>query len=127
MSSIMRARSALTDRWEGWEVIGGSFLEPKVAGPSMLGTGCPDRHAFLFKRSSSLPTTHDRDACPPARAGSFSGAGWRSLASGFAPNRTARFPSELPSKKGGDAATAFRSTLPGAIQAAHQMKSGRKM
>ena len=24
MSSIMRARSALTGRWEGWEVIGGS-------------------------------------------------------------------------------------------------------
>jgi hypothetical protein len=40
----------------------------------MLGTGCPDRHAFLFKRSSSLPTTHDRDACLPARAGSFIGA-----------------------------------------------------
>ena len=40
----------------------------------MLGTGCPDRHAFLFKRSSSLPATHDRDACPPARAGSFFGA-----------------------------------------------------
>jgi hypothetical protein len=25
MSSIMRARSALTGRWEGWEVIGGSL------------------------------------------------------------------------------------------------------
>jgi len=30
MSSIMRARSAPTGRWEGWEVIGGSSLKPKV-------------------------------------------------------------------------------------------------
>ena len=35
-----------TGRWEGPEVIGGSFLEPKVAGPSMLGIGRPDRHAL---------------------------------------------------------------------------------
>src|SRR6516164_1096952 len=42
MSSIMRARSGLTDRWEGSEVIRGSFLEPKVAGPSMLGIGHPE-------------------------------------------------------------------------------------
>ena len=28
------------------EVIGGSSLELKVAGPSMLGIGCPDRHAL---------------------------------------------------------------------------------
>jgi hypothetical protein len=41
MSSIMRARSALPGRWEGWEVIGGSSIELKVAGPSMLGIGCP--------------------------------------------------------------------------------------
>src|SRR5947199_3895573 len=74
MSSIMRARSGLAGRCTGWEVIRGSSLELKVAGPSMLGTGCPDRHGFLFKRSSLLPTTHDRDACPPARAGSFLGA-----------------------------------------------------
>src|SRR5205823_62339 len=68
-----RAQRAV-GRCTGWEVIRGSSLELKVAGPSMLGTGYPDRHAFLFKRSSSLPTTHDRDACPPARAGSFPGA-----------------------------------------------------
>src|SRR6266536_5559786 len=46
MSSIMRARSGLTGRCEGSEVIRGSFLEPKVAGPSMLGIGRPDRHAL---------------------------------------------------------------------------------
>src|SRR5205823_5175560 len=50
MSSIMRSRSALPGRCEGSEVIGGSSLELKVAGPSMLGIGCPDRHA--------LPLTH---------------------------------------------------------------------
>ena len=37
------------------EVIGSSSLKPKVAGPSMLGIGCPDRHALLFTRSPSLP------------------------------------------------------------------------
>src|SRR5271165_7250217 len=58
MSSIMRARSALTGRWEGWEVIGGSSLELKVAGPSMLAIGRPDRHALLFTRSPSLPRMH---------------------------------------------------------------------
>jgi hypothetical protein len=57
-------RAGRVGRCTGWEVIRGSSLELKVAGPSMLGTGCPDRHTFLFKRSSSLPTTHDRDACP---------------------------------------------------------------
>src|SRR6516162_9821744 len=46
MSSIMRARNGLTGRWEGSEVIRDSFLEPKVAGPSMLGIGRPDRHAL---------------------------------------------------------------------------------
>jgi hypothetical protein len=58
MSSIMRSRSALTGRCEGWEVIGGSSLELKVAGPSMLGIGCPDRHAFLFTPSMPPPKTH---------------------------------------------------------------------
>src|SRR5882757_5260808 len=46
MSSIMRARSGLTRRWEGSGAIRGSFLEPKVARPSMLGIGRPDRHAL---------------------------------------------------------------------------------
>src|SRR5260370_25139055 len=66
MSSIMRARSALTGRWEGWEVIGGSSLKPKVAEPSMLGIGCPDRHALPL-------TIHrkrtDRDAHPSRESG----------------------------------------------------------
>src|SRR5215208_5707601 len=56
MSSIMRLRSALTGRGEEGEIIGGSSLELKVAGPSMLGIGCPDRHAFLFMRSPTLPS-----------------------------------------------------------------------
>src|SRR6476620_10997183 len=60
MSSIIRARSGLT-RWsERLEGIAGSSLEPKVAGPSMLGIGCPDRHPLLRVTS---PKTH-----PPRRA-----------------------------------------------------------
>src|SRR5580700_4178994 len=70
----MRARSGLTRRSERLEGIGGSSLEPKVAGPSILGTGCPDRHVFLFMHSPSLPNTHRRCRPPhPARAGSFVG------------------------------------------------------
>ena len=42
----MRARSGLMGRGAVSEVIGGSSLELKVAGPSMLGIGCPDRHAL---------------------------------------------------------------------------------
>src|SRR6516162_9511079 len=56
MSSIMRARSALTGRAEGWEVIGGSSLELKVAGPSMLGIGCPGRHALPLTPPQKAPT-----------------------------------------------------------------------
>src|SRR5438128_11875522 len=71
MSSIMRVRSALTGRWEGWEVIGGSSLKPKVAGPSMLGIGCPDRHALPL-------TIHrkrtDRDAHPSRESGFVPGS-----------------------------------------------------
>jgi hypothetical protein len=55
MSSIMRARSALTGRSEGWEVIGGSSLKPKVVGPSMLGIGCPGGHALALIFSPSPP------------------------------------------------------------------------
>jgi hypothetical protein len=68
----MRARSALTGRWEGPEVIRGSFLELKVAAPSMLGIGCPDRHAL----PRITPTKHaSRELrSHPARAGSFFGA-----------------------------------------------------
>src|ERR1700704_5297430 len=71
MSSIMRSRSALTGRCEGWEVIGGSSLELKVAGPSMLGIACPDRHALPVIHSPPPPKMHPPRRRPPARAGSF--------------------------------------------------------
>src|SRR3954452_4381946 len=76
MSSIMRARSALTGCWEEVEVIAGPSLELKVAGPSMLGIGCPDRHLLRFmgskeQRRSSFPRERVRSsaqlrrpACP---------------------------------------------------------------
>src|SRR6202049_2078735 len=70
MSSIMRARSGLTGRFEDWEVIGGSSLKPKVAGPSMLGIGCPNRHAFLFTRSPT-PPENPPTSTPPSRESGF--------------------------------------------------------
>src|SRR5215831_19196189 len=73
MSSIMRARSALTGRWEAWEVIGGSSPKPKVAGPSMLGIGCPDRHALPITHTSAAKNALTVTRRPPARAGSFLG------------------------------------------------------
>src|SRR5438477_3978665 len=72
MSSIMRARSALPGRWEGWEVIGGSSPELKVAGPSMLGIGCPDRHAV--PRITWSKMRQPRRALPSRASGSFFGA-----------------------------------------------------
>src|SRR6516165_4042265 len=72
MSSIMRARSGLMGRGAVSEVIGGSSLELKVAGPSMLGIGCPDRHAL--PHITPPKTRRPRYALPPARAGSFFGA-----------------------------------------------------
>jgi hypothetical protein len=73
ISSIMRARSALTGRWEGPEVIGGSFLELKVAGPSMLGIGCPDRHALpRINLVENAPTT-TRAPLPRERVGCVPG------------------------------------------------------
>src|SRR5258707_15585254 len=69
MSSIMRSRSALTGRCEGWEFIGGSSLELKVAGPSMLGIGCPDRHALpVLVTAYRSPTHHRRRKHPDADA-----------------------------------------------------------
>ena len=53
MSSIMRARNGLTSRSEVAEVIG-ALSELKVAGPSMLGIGCPDRHALPRITSSKM-------------------------------------------------------------------------
>src|SRR5215472_6243075 len=73
MSSIMRARSALTGRWEAWEVIAGSSPKPKVAGPSMLGIGCPDRHALPITHTSAAKNALTVTRRPPARAGSFEG------------------------------------------------------
>src|ERR1700730_110425 len=69
MSSIMRARSGLTGRFEDWEVIGGSSLKPKVAGPSMLGIGCPNRHAFLFTRSPTPPENPPTSTPPYPESG----------------------------------------------------------
>src|SRR6516164_82127 len=70
MSSIMRARSGLMGRGAVSEVIGGSSPELKVAGPSMLGIGCPDRHALPHITFSKMRRL--RRVLPPARAGSFS-------------------------------------------------------
>src|SRR5712691_5140452 len=84
MSSIMRARNALTGRGEEAEVIGGVLFELKVAGPSMLGIGCPDRHPLPLIHSPPPPKLHPPRRRPPARAGSF-----------FAPNRTFGGPSRM--------------------------------
>src|SRR2546421_8448072 len=70
MSSIIRARSALTGRWEGWEIIGGSSLELKVAGPSMLGIGCPDRHALPLTHPPPSPKMY-RPRRPSSRESGF--------------------------------------------------------
>src|SRR5712692_5840018 len=72
MSSIMRARSAVTGRGEGWD-IGVPLFELKVAGPSMLGIGCPDRHPLPLIHSPLPSKMHRPRRRPPARAGSFSG------------------------------------------------------
>ena len=67
MSSIMRARNGLTGRWEGSEVIRGSFLEPKVAGPSARDrTPRPSRttaHHFVENALTQTPA--------PSRASGF--------------------------------------------------------
>ena len=77
MSSIMRARSALTGRWEGPEVIRGSFLELKVAGPSMLGIGCLDRHAL--PRINLIEMRRPRRVLP-SRASGFVRRRYRAVA-----------------------------------------------
>src|SRR5437016_560996 len=64
MSSIMRARSALTGRGKGAGVIGVP-LELKVAGPSMLGIGCPDRHPLPLIHSPTLRKCTGPDAALP--------------------------------------------------------------
>ena len=51
-----------------------TLLERKVAGPSMLGSGCPDHHARPFKPSPMPPRTRRPPSSPtPAQAGSFPG------------------------------------------------------
>src|SRR3954471_21652347 len=71
MSSIMRARSGLTRRSERWEGIGGSSLELKVAGPSMLGIGCPDRHALLLMPFPSAAAERTHPEAAPSRESGF--------------------------------------------------------
>src|SRR3954465_8927482 len=71
MSSIMRWRSALPGRGEGSEVIGGSSLELKVAGPSMLGIGCPDRHALLLMPFPSAAAERTHPEAAPSRESGF--------------------------------------------------------
>src|SRR3954464_10885533 len=71
MASIMRWRSALPGRCEGSEVIGGSSLELKVAGPSMLGIGCPDRHALLLMPFPSAAAERTHPEAAPSRESGF--------------------------------------------------------
>src|SRR6516162_178482 len=68
MSSIMRARSGLTRRGEVSES-SGSSPELKVDGPSMLGIGCPDRHALPLTPLYCRSKCTDRDARHPAMSG----------------------------------------------------------
>jgi hypothetical protein len=57
MSSTMRAHSALTDRWDGWEVM------PTVAGPSMLGIGARSSRltACLAENAQTLTSARPRE------------------------------------------------------------------
>src|SRR3977135_2594268 len=68
MSSVSRPRRALTGRGEEAEVIGGVLFELKVAGPSMLGIGCPDRHPLPLIHSPPPPKMHPPRRRPPAGA-----------------------------------------------------------
>src|ERR1700758_424073 len=62
MSSIMRARSALTDRWGGWEVIGGASraegcwtlnARDRMPRPSRLTADYPVENARTMTRAPS--------------------------------------------------------------------------
>ena len=48
----------------------GSSLKPKVAGPSMLGIGCPDRHALLLTHPPPSPKMY-RSRRPSSRESGF--------------------------------------------------------
>jgi hypothetical protein len=74
MSSIVdqRACSALTGRWDEWEVMGSS-LKPKVAGPAMLGIGCPHRLTVTRYPALSCGKRSDRAARPSRESGFHSG------------------------------------------------------
>src|SRR5215510_13295450 len=63
MSSIMRARNGLTAEVK-YRRSSGLSPELKVAGPSMLGIGCPDSHAL--PHITSAKTRRPRHALPPA-------------------------------------------------------------
>src|ERR1700716_2419633 len=93
MSSIMRARSGLTGRCEGSEVIRGSFLEPKVAGPSMLGIACPDRHALSLITLVEIAPTTTRAPLPRKRVRSTAPPGHCQTRSGLTASRRRLTPS----------------------------------
>src|SRR6266849_2475588 len=74
MSSIMRARSALTGRCEEWEVIGGLLSRAEGcwtfdARERMPRTSRLTVHAFTIAAENASTATQP----PPARAGSFQG------------------------------------------------------
>src|SRR3954451_18764661 len=50
---------------------GGSSLELKVAGPSMLGIGCPDRHALLLMPFPSAAAERTHPEAAPSRESGF--------------------------------------------------------
>src|SRR5260370_25552472 len=84
MSPLMRARSALTGRGEGAGVMGGFLFELKVAGPSMLGIGCPDRHPLPLIHTPPSPKTHRLRRAESRESGfvpcpipAIAEAGWR--------------------------------------------------
>src|SRR6516162_11281248 len=69
MSSIMRARSGLMGRGEPSEVMGA------LPSRRLLDLRCSGSDALTVTPYCLLrPKRTDRHACPPARAGSFSGA-----------------------------------------------------
>src|ERR1700730_3887480 len=76
MSSIMRARSALTGRCEEWEVIGGLLSRAEGcwtfdARERMPRSSRLTVHAFTIAAENASTATQP----PPARAGSFLGQG----------------------------------------------------
>src|SRR5215467_13791515 len=71
MSSIMRARKGLTGRWEGWEVIVGSSLKPKVGDLRCSGS---DARIVTCYRTLSCQKRAGRAARPSRESGFVQGA-----------------------------------------------------